>query len=70
MDTALKAIEGIEDKVDVRIAHDHRPGGYVHLGYAGGIFIEGMPYRPYEHLGSSEDLRTFVLERYRQKQFT
>jgi len=68
MNTAFEAIRGIEDRVEVHIVTENEPGGYVHLGYAGGIFIDGEPYHPYRHLGSSSDLREYIISKHAEKQ--
>ncbi len=68
MNTAIEAIDGIEHMAEVHIVTENSPGGYVHLGYAGGIFIDGEPYHPYQHLGGSIDLREYIIKKYKEKQ--
>lgn len=62
-----KALKGIEDIVEIHIVNDHSPGGYIHLGYAGGIFLDGEPYHPFEHLGGSTELNKYIIEKYENK---
>ena len=40
----------------------------IHLGYVGGVFLDGKAYRPYQLIGTSEDLREEIIRIYKQKQ--
>jgi hypothetical protein len=40
----------------------------IHLGYVGGVFLDGTPYRPYQLIGDSEDLRAEIIRLHERKQ--
>ncbi len=42
----------------------------VHLGPVGGMFLDGEVYKPYELIGSSEDLRAEITRRFRKNPMT
>lgn len=53
--------------MEIRLVTENSPGGYIHLGYAGGIFIDGEPYHPYDHLGGADGIREAILKAYDKK---
>jgi N-acetylglutamate synthase-like GNAT family acetyltransferase len=66
--TVQRAIEGLEDLVEVHEAGEPYRDRVIHLGTVGGVFIDGAPYRPYQLMGSSDELRAEILRLYELKQ--
>ncbi len=64
---ARAAVKDMSDKVNYQEAACHCRHRHLHLGNAGGIFIEGKPYRPYEETGNVEMLRDSILRIYDEK---
>jgi GNAT superfamily N-acetyltransferase len=65
--TARKAIEGIEHLVEFTQAGPPWCNRILHLGYVGGVFLDGKAYRPYQPIGDSKDLRAAIIRLYEQK---
>jgi len=65
--TARKAIKGIEHLVEYNEAKPPCCNRILHLGYVGGVFLDGGAYRPYELIGDSEDLRAEIIRLHERK---
>lgn len=61
MKKARKAIRGIEHLVEYTEAGPPYRDRILHLGHVGGVFLDGRAYRPYQVIGSSEDLRAEII---------
>jgi len=66
--TAREAIKGIEHLVEYTEAKPPCRDRMIHLGYVGGIFLDGRPHRPYELIGDASDLRAEIIRLYEHKQ--
>ena len=66
--TAREAIRGIEHLVEYTEVDSPCRSRIIHLGYVGGVFLDGEVYRPYQLIGDSEDLRAEIIRIYKQKQ--
>jgi GNAT superfamily N-acetyltransferase len=62
---AIKGIEKLIEYTEVEAPYRNR---IIHLGYVGGVFLDGKAYRPYQLIGKSEDLRAEIIRIYKQKQ--
>jgi GNAT superfamily N-acetyltransferase len=62
---AVKRIEQLVEYVEVGTPYRNR---IIHLGYVGGVFLDGKAYRPYQLIGKNEDLRAEIIRIYKQKQ--
>lgn len=62
---AVKGIEHLVEYAEVEAPFRNR---IIHLGHVGGVFLDGKVYRPYQPIGSSEDLRAEIKRIYKQKQ--
>jgi hypothetical protein len=67
---AREAITDLEDIVDYHEVPPPCDGRIIHIGTVGGVFIDGDPYRPYQLIGESADLRQAIMERKQQKQLS
>jgi hypothetical protein len=65
--TAREAIKGSEHLVEYTEVGAPWHNRIIHLGHVGGVFLEGMAYRPYRLIGGSEDLRAETIRLYEQK---
>jgi hypothetical protein len=65
--TAREAIEGIEHMVAYNEADPPYQDRVIHIGCTGGVFLDGEPYRPYQLIGTSRDLRQEIIRRYETK---
>lgn len=65
--TAREAIKGIEHLVEYTEVRAPWRNRIIHLGHVGGVFLDGMAYRPYQLIGGSEDLRAEIIRLYEQK---
>lgn len=61
---AIKDIRQMVQYTEVSTPHRDRILG---LGYLGGVFLDSIPYRPYELMGTSDELREEIIRRYAQK---
>jgi N-acetylglutamate synthase-like GNAT family acetyltransferase len=68
LQTAREAIKGIEHLVEYTEVDSPCRSRIIHLGYVGGVFLDGEVYRPYQLIGESEDLRAEIIRLYEQKQ--
>jgi hypothetical protein len=68
--TAREAIVGIEHLVEYTEVGPPWHGRIIHLGHVGGVFLDGRPYRPYQLIGESADLRAEIIRLYERKQRT
>ncbi|MDY7079348.1 MAG: GNAT family N-acetyltransferase [Chloroflexota bacterium] len=66
--TAREAIEGIEHLVEYTEAGPPCSDRIIHLGYVGGVFLDGKAYRPYQLIGDSGELRAEIVRLYERKQ--
>ena len=64
---ARKAINGIEDMVDYTEAPASFCNRVIHIGYLGGIYLDGRPYRPYMTVDDPEWLRDEIIRLYERK---
>jgi GNAT superfamily N-acetyltransferase len=64
---AREAVKGLKGKVDYYETICPFKGRMLHLGYVGGIFLNGNPYKPYELVGEPEELRETILKIYKNK---
>jgi N-acetylglutamate synthase-like GNAT family acetyltransferase len=64
---AKEAIASLESTVAFQEAGPPYRGRILHLGHVGGVFLDGEPYRPYQVIGASEDLRAKILRLHEQK---
>jgi len=64
---AREAVKDLKGKVDYYETICPCHGRMLHLGYVGGIFLDGNPYRPYELVGESNELKETILKLYREK---
>ena len=62
---AIKGIEQLIEYTEVETPYRNR---IIHLGYVGGVFLDGKAYRPYQLIGKSEDLCAKIIRIYNQKQ--
>jgi GNAT superfamily N-acetyltransferase len=62
-----KAIAGIEEMVDYTEATAPYCNRVIHIGYLGGIFLDGRPYRPYMTVDDPEWLRAEIIRLYERK---
>lgn len=67
LEVVRKAVRDLKDQVDYFETICPCHGRMLHLGYVGGIFLDGEPYRPYELVGEPGDLRDEILRRYQEK---
>lgn len=65
--TAREAIKGIEHLVDYTEVGPPCRDRIIHLGHVGGVFLDGQAYRPYQLIGTSEDLRAEIVRLYSRK---
>ena len=65
--TAREAIVGIEDLVEYVEVGEPWAGRILHLGSVGGVFLDGLPYRPHELIGPSNKLRAEIVRLYAKK---
>ena len=63
-----EAIKGLEQFVEYTEVESPFRDRIIHLGYVGGVFLDGKAYRPYQLIGESEDLRSEIIRTYKQKQ--
>jgi GNAT superfamily N-acetyltransferase len=64
----MEAIKGIEELIEyIELGFPFR-NRMIHLGYVGGVFLDGKAYRPYQPIGKSDDLRSEIIRIYNQKQ--
>jgi GNAT superfamily N-acetyltransferase len=61
------AVRDLKDQVEYFETICPCHGRMLHLGYVGGIFLDGEPYKPYELVGEPDDLRDAILRRYQEK---
>ena len=66
--TAREAIKGVEHLIEYSEVEAPFKNRIIHLGYVGGVFLDGKFYRPYQLIGTSEDLRAEIIRIYKQKQ--
>ena len=66
--TAREAVAGIEHLVEYTEVESPCRNRILHLGHVGGVFLDGQAYRPYQLIGTSEDLRAEIVRLYEQKQ--
>ncbi len=64
---ARDAIKGIEHLVDYTEVGPPCRDRMIHLGHVGGVFLDGRVYRPYEFIGTSEDLRAEIIRLHERK---
>jgi len=64
---ARDAIKGIEHLVEYTEVDTPFKNRIIHLGYVGGVFLDGKVYRPYQLIGESKDLREEIMKIYKQK---
>ena len=64
---AREAVTGIEHLVEYNEVGPPWRDRIIHLGHVGGVFLDGRAYRPYELVGSSEDLRAEIIRLYECK---
>jgi GNAT superfamily N-acetyltransferase len=64
---AREAVKDLKDKIDYYETVCPCHGRMLHLGYVGGIFLDGKPYRPYERVGDAGELRETILKLYKEK---
>ena len=62
---AIKGIERLVEYTEVKSPFCNR---ILHLGYVGGVFLDGRAYRPYQLIGDSEDLRAEIIRLYKRQQ--
>jgi len=65
--TAREAIQGIKHMIDYAEVGPPCRGRIIHLGHVGGVFLDGRPYRPYQLIGASADLRAEIVLLYERK---
>ncbi len=65
--TAREAIKGIEHLVEYAEVGSPCCNRILHVGTVGGVFLDGKPYRPYELIGRSEELRTEIIRLHERK---
>jgi N-acetylglutamate synthase-like GNAT family acetyltransferase len=65
---AREAIEGIEHLVEYTEVEAPCCNRIIHLGYVGGVFLDGKVFRPYHLLDNAEDLREEIVRLYERKQ--
>ena len=65
---AREAIKGIEHLVEYTEVGPPCRDRMIHLGYVGGVFLDGEVYRPYELLDNAENLREEIVRLYERKQ--
>lgn len=65
---AREAIRGIEQLVDYTEVGLPWNGRIPHLGHVGGVFLDGIAYRPYKLIGESRDLRAEIVRLHKKKQ--
>ena len=63
-----EAIEGIEHLVEYTEVEPPCGNGIIHLGYVGGVFLDGKVYRPYQLLDNAADLREEIIRLHERKQ--
>lgn len=66
--TAREAIKGIEHLVEYTEVKPPCRSRIIHLGYVGGVFLDGRAYRPYQLIGDSADLRAEIIRLHERKQ--
>jgi GNAT superfamily N-acetyltransferase len=66
--TTREAIKGIEQLVEYTEVETPYINRIIHLGYVGGVFLDGRTYRPYQLIGDSADLRAEIIRLYERKQ--
>ena len=66
--TAREAIKGIEQLIEYIEIEAPYKNRIIHLGYVGGVFLDGKAYRPYQLIGDSKDLQAEIIRIYKQKQ--
>jgi GNAT superfamily N-acetyltransferase len=64
---AREAVSELKDQVDYFEIICPCHGRMLHLGYVGGIFLDGEAYRPYEFVGEPDDLKDTILRLYQEK---
>ena len=64
---AREAVEGLEGVVEYIEVAPPCDGRVIHLGRVGGVYLDGEPYRPYELIGASSELRHRIIELYERK---
>jgi N-acetylglutamate synthase-like GNAT family acetyltransferase len=68
LETVREAITGLEEMVEVSEIGPPGQDRIIHLGHVGGVYLDGVPYRPYQLIGSSDELRAEILRLYASKQ--
>lgn len=66
--TVREAIKGIEHLVEYREARPPCRDRIIHVGTIGGVYLDGIAYRPYQLIGKSQDLRAEIMQLYARKQ--
>jgi len=64
---AREAVRGIEHLVEYTEAGPPCRDRIIHLGHVGGVFLDGHAYRPYELIGTPEDLRAEIIRLHERK---
>ena len=64
---ARKAVDGLEDIVEYEEFESPECATILHVGYVGGIFLDGKPFKPYEPPGFHEELRAEIIRLYEKK---
>ncbi len=64
---AREAVEGLEGIVEYTEAEPPCGGRIIHLGHVGGVYLDGEPYRPYDFIGESSQLRRHIIDLYETK---
>ena len=59
---AREAVEGLEEITDYIEVGPLYEGRVIHIGRVGGVYLDGEPYRPYQLIGESSELRSRILE--------
>lgn len=64
---AREAIRGLEHVVEYCEAGPPYRDRIIHLGHVGGVYLDGVPYRPYQLIGEPQGLRAEILRLYESK---
>ena len=64
---ARKAVESLDDIVDYEELGTPESASIIHIGYVGGIFLDGKPFKPYEPPGYADELRAEIIRLYEEK---
>ena len=65
--TTREAIKGIEHLTEYTEAPPPCRDRIIHLGHVGGVLLDGRHYRPYELIGTAEDLRAEIIRLHNRK---